>query len=363
MGSTLNDGEQYMAKTSATTQDMVKEYYGQVLQTNRDLKTTACCSVEVMPKHLRPLVDNIEEEVRARFYGCGAPLPPVLEGKTILDLGSGSGRDCYLLSQLVGPQGKVIGVDMTDEQLAVARKHLDTHMKRFGFAKPNIDFRKGNMEDLKALDIADNSVDVVVSNCVFNLSPDKPRLFAEVFRVLKPGGELYFSDVFSDRRVPPALVKDPVLLGECLSGALYVHDFKRMMRDVGCLDVREISRGPVSLGSSEIDRKIGMITFSSITYRAFKLDLEDLCEDYGQVAYYQGTIPEHPHTFALDDHHLFKTGVPMLVCGNTADMISKTRFAPHFKVVGDKSTHHGLFDCGPTPSTGTGAAANGAACC
>jgi arsenite methyltransferase len=356
-----------MTKAFATTEEMVKEYYGQVLQTNRDLKTTACCSVETMPKHLRPLVDKIEEEVRARFYGCGAPLPSALEGKTVLDLGCGSGRDCYLLSQLVGPKGSVIGVDMTDEQLAVARKHLDTHMKRFGFTKPNIDFRKGYMENLKGLDIADNSVDVVVSNCVFNLSPDKDRLFSEIFRVLKPGGELYFSDVFSDRRVPAELVKDPVLLGECLSGAIYINDFKRMMREVGCLDVREISRGPVSLGSAEIERMIGMITFTSITYRAFKIQLEDLCEDYGQVAYYQGTIPEHPHTFALDDHHLFKTGVPMMVCGNTADMVSKSRFAPHFKVVGDKKTHHGLFDCAPSPSSSSSSSTSGGAaagaCC
>jgi arsenite methyltransferase len=222
----------------ATTEEMVKDYYGKVLQTNRDLKTTACCSIEVMPKHLRPLVDKIEEEVRAKFYGCGAPIPAVLEGKTILDLGCGSGRDCYLVSQLVGENGRVIGVDMTDGQLAVARKHLDGHMKRFGFKKPNIEFKQGYIENLKALNIPDASVDVVISNCVFNLSPDKSGLFAEIFRVLKPGGELYFSDVFSDRRIPAPLAKDPVILGECLGGAIYIHDFKRMMREVGCLDVR-----------------------------------------------------------------------------------------------------------------------------
>ena len=105
-----------------------------------------------------------------------------------------------------------------------------------------------------------------------------------------------------------------------------------------------------------------MVRFSSVTFRAFKLDLEDKCEDFGQVAYYNGSIEGHPHSFILDDHHEFFTNKPMLVCGNTADMISKTWYAPHFKVVGDKSRHLGLFDCGPVATPGVENCASGACC-
>jgi arsenite methyltransferase len=123
-----------------------------------------------------------------------------------------------------------------------------------------------------------------------------------------------------------------------------------------------VSSSPLALNNAEIERKAGAIRFSSVTVRAFKLALEDRCEDYGQVAYYLGTMPEHPHQFALDDHHLFHTGRPMLVCGNTADMIEQTRYAAHFRVTGDKRVHHGLFDCGPAGAT---PAADGAqaGCC
>jgi SAM-dependent methyltransferase len=198
-----------------------------------------------------------------------------------------------------------------------------------------------------------------------NLSPDKRRVFAEVFRVLKPGGELYFSDVFAGRRVPEPLTRDPVLLGECLGGALYIEDFRRIMREVGCLDYRVVSKRRLSLDNPEIERKAGMVDFYSVTVRAFKLDLEDLCEDYGQVATYLGTIPESPHRFVLDDHHTFHTGQPMLVCGNSAAMVQETRFGKHFRVTGDKSVHFGPFDCGPlgASSSTTGGDAPSGACC
>jgi arsenite methyltransferase len=292
----------------------------------------------------------LHDEVKARFYGCGSPIPPALDGITVLDLGCGSGRDCYVISKLVGPQGSVIGLDMTEEQLAVARRHRDHHARRFGWA--NADFRQGYIEDLAGAGIADASVDLVISNCVLNLSPDKPRAFREIFRVLKPGGELYFSDVFADRRVPRALAEDPVLLGECLGGALYVEDFRRLMGQAGCRDARIVSSAPLALTDPEIVRKAGFVGFSSMTIRAFKLDLEDRCEDFGQVATYRGSLAESPHAFVLDDHHRFQAGKPMLVCGNTADMVSRTRYAGHFTVTGDKSVHYGLFDCGPVSAAG-----------
>lgn len=346
---------------AAAVIESVREYYGRVLKSSADLKTSACCLGETLPAHVREALRDVHPEVLERFYGCGSPIPPALEGATVLDLGSGSGRDCYVLSKLVGRSGRVIGVDMTEEQLDVARRHRAWHAERYGYA--NVEFRSGYIEDLASAGIADASVDLVVSNCVLNLSPDKPRVFREIFRVLKPGGELYFSDVFADRRIPPALAADPVLLGECLGGALYIEDFRREMARVGCLDARVLVSSPLALGDPQIERKAGHIRFFSMTVRAFKLDLEDRCEDFGQVAIYLGTEPNHPHAFVLDDHHRLEAGRPMRVCGNTADMLGLTRYAPHFRVIGDKSVHFGLFDCSPADLTRTSEAGAKAGCC
>lgn len=346
--------------TTTRIKDQVKEYYGKILATKNDLKTSTCCSIEALPPHHRQALSLIDDEILSKFYGCGSPIPSALEGCTVLDLGCGTGRDVYLAAQLVGPAGFVIGVDMTDEQLEVARRHVDSQMARFGFGKANVDFRQGYIEDLESCGIADNSVDVVISNCVINLSPDKERVFSEIFRVLKPGGELYFADVFSGRRIPDELCHDPVLYGECLSGALYIEDFRRMLQRLGCQDYRVVSKRQISLDNPAVEAKAGMIDFYSITVRAFKLAfLEDICEDFGQSATYLGTISEHPHRFPLDDHHTFVTGKPMLVCGNSAAMVQETRFGRHFRVSGDRSIHFGPFDCAPAASK----EAAGDSCC
>lgn len=338
-----------------TTQAQVRDYYGTQLQTSQDLKTNACCTTDIPAAH-RQILAQLEGEVLEKYYGCGVAVPDGIEGCTVLDLGSGSGRDAFLLSKLVGEHGRVIGVDMTEEQLAVARRHVAAHTARFGYAQPNVEFRHGYIEDLRAAGIADNSVDVVVSNCVLNLSTDKAATYREIFRVLRPGGELFIADVFADRRVPEALRHDPVLYGECLSGAMYLEDFRRLLRELGIRDYRVVARRQLSIENEAIERQVGNIKFYSITVRAFKLDLEDQCEDYGQVATYLGT-PDSPHRFVLDDHHVFETGRPMLVCGNTADMVSQTRYGAAFRVSGDKSQHFGLFPCGPAPASGAGEAA------
>ncbi len=351
-----------MANGSELTLEAVRNYYGRVLQSTKDLQTSACCTMERLPRHLAEIEAQLHTEVKDKFYGCGSPLPPALDGATVLDMGCGSGRDTFILSKLVGQAGQVIGVDMTPEQLSVAERHLDFHRKAFGYERGNVRLAPGYIEDLKGVGIEDASIDLVVSNCVVNLSPDKRRVFAEIFRVLKPGGELYFSDVFAGRRVPKPLTEDPVLLGECLGGALYIEDFRRILRELGCLDYRVVVKRQLTLDNPEIAAKAGMIDFYSMTIRAFKLPLEDLCEDYGQVAYYDGKIAQHPHTFVLDDHHVFRTGQPMLVCGNTADMVSKSRYGEHFKIVGDKAVHHGPFDCAPPASPVAVATATGACC-
>lgn len=332
----------------------IQQYYGETLSSHRDLKTGACCSPAAMPSYLRAWLRDVPREVTDRFYGCGSPIPAAAEGATVLDLGCGTGCDAFLCSRLVGPDGRVIGIDMTPQQLAVAERGLAEHRRVTGL--DNVAFRLGSIEDLAAAGVASASIDVVVSNCVLNLASDKGRVLAEVFRVLKPGGELFFSDVFADRRIPAALLEDPVLRGECLSGALYFEDFRRSLQALGCDDARVVARSEVPLLDDGIERLIGHVRFESITVRAFKLDLEDRCEDYGQVATYRGTIPHHPHAFDLDDHHRFETGRPMLVCGNTADMLQKTRYAAHFAVTA-RGAHFGLFDCARV------AAVAPAACC
>ena len=342
--------------------EKVKDYYGKQLQGNEDLVSGACCCTEKPPAEIREILPLIADEIMSKFYGCGSPLPPLLSGMTVLDLGCGTGRDVYIASKLAGESGCVTGVDMTTEQIEVARKYQEEQRGRFGFKSSNVKFLQGYIEDLKSLGIEDNSVDVVISNCVINLSPAKEQVFREIYRVLKPGGELFFSDVFSDRRIPEALAADPVLRGECLSGVLYTEDFRRIMAASGWADFRYTSVRALDMGGEGIEEKLGFAAFSSRTVRAFKLaDLEDICEDYGQVAYYDGSIPGHPHYFDLDDHHRFFTGKPMLVCGNTASMLSNTRYGKAFKVVGDRSAHYGIFGgCGGEGSADDPAAGS---CC
>ncbi len=322
--------------------DSVKQYYGKILNNNKDLKTSACCSIESFSEHIKAIIGKIEPEILEKFYGCGSPLPKFLDGAKVLDLGSGSGRDVYIAAALVGEKGFVTGIDMTDEQLDTANKYKDIQMKNFGFSKCNVDFKKGYIEDLKEAGIKDNSQDVVISNCVINLSPDKKSVFSEIFRVLKPGGELYFSDIFADRRIPDEIKNDSVLYGECIGGAMYIEDFRRMLRDLGCLDIRYLSRRKINIDDPKLAEKAGNIVFYSMTVRVFKLDdLEDICEDFGQIACYKGAIPLEPHKFVLDDHHTFYTNKPIAVCGNTASMLMNTRFGKHFKIIGDKSCHFG----------------------
>ena len=330
--------------------EQVQEYYGEVLQGSDDLQTNACCTDDSMPRFVKNALAKVHDEVMARYYGCGLVAPEQLKGCAILDLGSGSGRDCYVLSQFVGESGRVVGVDMTDAQLEVANRHLAYHQDAFGYTTGNVEFRKGYIEKLDELDLPDNSFDVIVSNCVINLSPDKEAVFREAYRLLKPGGELYFSDVYADRRVPTSLKSDPELYGECLSGALYWNDFLRLAKKAGFADPRLVEDRPITIDNERIEQKIGHIGFYSATYRLFKIaELEDACEDYGQVAMYQGSIKESPHQFILDNHHVFQTGKPMLVCANTAAMIQSTRLAQYFEVQGDLSVHYGLFeDCGET---------------
>ncbi|OFW71952.1 MAG: methyltransferase type 11 [Alphaproteobacteria bacterium RBG_16_64_48] len=349
--------------------EVVKDYYGKVLKSSKDLKTSACCDGGSVPAHLEALLANVHEEVRAKYYGCGIVVPAALEGRRVLDLGSGSGRDVYLISQLVGPAGEVAGIDMTDEQLATAEAHADWHMRAFGYGSRNVRFLKGYIEKLGELGLAPASFDVIVSNCVINLSVDKLAVLRGAFDLLKPGGELYFADVYCDRRLSDEIKSDPLLYGECLGGALYWNDFIPMAKQAGFLDPRLVTSRPINVENEAMRAKLGQAKFFSATYRLFKLDgLETACEDYGQAVVYKGSVPEQPDAFELDGHHLIERGKVFPVCGNSWRMLADTRFAPHFDFLGDFGTHYGIFPgCGTSIPFATAASpaksGGGSGCC
>lgn len=328
--------------------EQVQAYYGKTLSQSEDLQTNACCDPSSMPAFVKSALANIHDEVLAKYYGCGLTIPFELEGMRVLDLGCGAGRDVYALAQLVGENGYVVGVDMTEEQLAVARSHQEYHREKFGYTQSNVEFIKGNIEHLDELNLDDDSFDIIVSNCVINLATDKNAVLREAKRLLKQGGEMYFSDVYADRRVPAHLVDDEVLYGECLSGALYWNDFLNLAKQNGFADPRLVEDKPITINNPEIEEKVGDIRFYSATYRLFNIDeLEPACEEYGQHVVYKGSLAESADTFLLDSHHAINKGEAFSVCGNTALMLEKSRFAKHFEFHGDMNEHQGIFEgCG-----------------
>ena len=244
--------------------------------------------------------------------------------------------------------GKVVGVDMTLEQLDVANKNIDWHTQKFGYEKSNVEFKLGFIEKLDELGLEPGSFDIVISNCVINLSPDKEAVLRQVYRLLKPGGEFYFSDVYSSQRVPNKLRCDEVLWGECISGALYWNDFLRLSKMCGFKDPRLVEDSEITVKNSLIQSILGGIKFFSATYRLWKIEeLDSDCEDYGQAVIYNGGIEAQSDRFRLDSHHVLLTGKVFPVCGNTFRMLKQTRLEKYFSFIGDFSRHYGIFEgCG-----------------
>ncbi|KAL7717020.1 methyltransferase domain-containing protein [Entamoeba marina] len=322
------------------THDAVKEYYGKILQGTNDLKTN-CCKSERPPQHILDILPKIHDDVQSHYYGCGLVIPTDVENTTVIDLGSGSGRDCYILSHLVGENGHVIGVDMTEEQLAIANKYVDYHTEKFGYKKANVEFRKGYIEDLKGVNIEDNTVDIIVSNCVINLVPNKEDVLRECFRVLKNGGEMYFSDVYSNKRVTDELRNDKLLYGECISGAMYYNDFLNVAKKVGFVSPRLVTSRRLTIDREEVEKKVEGYSFFSATYRLFKCDgLEQGEEDFGDKVTYKGD-----NSFVFDEHNTFVSKQETCVSRNTFLMLQQSRFAQFFDFV-QGSLHLGAFPRG-----------------
>ncbi|WP_374053135.1 methyltransferase domain-containing protein [Xenorhabdus taiwanensis] len=328
----------------------VQNYYGTTLSSKEDLVTNVCTVDEPPSDEIKAILKAIHPDVQQRFYGCGTPFPPLLAGSTVLDLGCGSGRDCFILSKLVGPEGKVIGVDTTLKQIEFAKSYIEYHREAYDYKESNVHFIHGNIESLDLLNLPQNSVDVIVSNCVINLAAAKSDVLQGMVRLLKPGGEIYFADIFSDRRLSQELKNDPLLIGECIGDVLYYGDFMRIARDAGFRDIRIVASNLKAIRNNAIEEKLRGARLYSMTLRLFNIDLEDSCEDYGQVAIYKGNLPDAPIRFMFDQEHVFETGKVVPICRNTADIICKSRYHNLFSVIGEVHTHYGIFNCGTASS-------------
>ena len=327
----------------------VKERYASGAQAR---ETALCCPVEYDPEFLKV----IPQEVIDRDYGCGDPSKYLRPGETVLDLGSGTGKICFIASQVVGPKGKVIGVDMTDEMLDVARRHAPTVAGRIGYG--NVEFRKGRIQDLgldlERLDtalrerpitdaasflkadelaaelrlkhplVADQSVDVVVSNCVLNLvdSRSKGQLFAEIFRVLKIGGRAVISDIVSDEPSPEHLQNDPELWSGCISGALTEDGFLAAFQQAGFYGIRILKR------DVEAWQTVEGIEFRSVTLEAFK-GKQGPCFERNQAVIYKGPFKE----VLDDDNHRMERGGRYAVCDKTYNLYRKAPYAEYFEFI------------------------------
>ncbi len=307
----------------------------------KEHQPSLCCPTEYDGRYLT----IIPEEIIAKDYGCGDPTRYINEGETVLDLGSGAGKNCYIIAQKVGKNGQVIGVDFNDEMLNLARKYQSEIGDKIGCV--NTKFIKGKIQDLKLplltmeswlkdhpihnLDdvraweiecdrlkkdetlVPDNTIDVVVSNCVLNLvkSEDKKQLFAEIFRVLKKGGRAVISDIVCDQDLPQEIIDDPDLWSGCLAGAFREDLFLEMFADAGFYGieilVREVEPWQVIKG----------IEFRSLTVRAYK-GKEGECKETNQAVVYKGPWKQVQD----DDGHTYFRGERMAVCEKTFQILT-----------------------------------------
>jgi SAM-dependent methyltransferase len=325
------------------TENATRERYSAAAQTR---EPALCCPVD----YDRALLEPIPQEVIERDYGCGDPSRYVRPGETVLDLGSGGGKICFIASQIVGPEGRVIGVDLNPEMLDLARSAAPEVARRVGHA--NVEFRRGRIQDL-ALDVdrleswlganpvrsledwarleeektrlrrdhplvASGSVDLVVSNCVLNLvrESDKGALFEEIYRVLRPGGRIAISDIVSDETVPEHLKQDPELWSGCVSGAFQEHDLLRRLEAVGFYGIA------IDKWEEEPFAVVEGIEFRSLTITARK-GKEGPCLEGGHAVVYKGPWRE----VLDDDGHRLERGVRTAVCAKTFRILTSEPYS------------------------------------
>ncbi|XP_069756287.1 arsenite methyltransferase-like isoform X1 [Narcine bancroftii] len=311
--------------------EKVKDYYGKKMKKTEDLLLNVCVPpAKPIPKYVQDALKDVHEEVTSRYFGCGLVVPECLENCWILDLGSGSGQDCYMLSKLVGEKGRVIGIDMTEEQIQVAKKFINYHTQKFGFSKPNVEFIHGYIEKLGDVGLKDNSFDVVISNCVINLSPDKPAVLREAYRVLKDGGEMYFSDIYADRELPKAVRTHKVLWGEGLGGALWWKELFNIAKEVGFSAPRLICASQFPVANKELEEMIGDCKFVSATYRLFKIPAGAPREKCHVT--YNGSITGCREKLDFDITHTFNEGETIVVDEEMAAVLKTSRFADKFTI-------------------------------
>ncbi|XP_020646565.3 arsenite methyltransferase [Pogona vitticeps] len=309
----------------------VQDYYAKELKTREDLKTNACITLtKPLPTFIKEALQCVHEEVSAKFYGCGLVVPECVEDCLILDLGSGSGRDCYMLSKLIGENGHVTGIDITESQVEVAKKHIDYHMNKFGYQKPNVNFIRGAIEKLDEAGLKSESFDIVISNCVVNLSPDKRAVLREVYRVLKVGGEMYFTDVYASHDLPEVSRKHRVLWGECLGGALWWKDLYKIAQEVGFQPPRLVTASRITIGNKELESVVGECQFVSATFRLFKIP-KDFSIQRCEVIY-TGGITGHEKELEFDVNYKFKQGGVVDVDEDMAAILQKSRFSGKFLI-------------------------------
>ena len=335
-----------MAETYTGSEDAVSQRYSQAAQ---EREAALCCPVTYDPKYLEIIPDEIIE----RDYGCGDPTAYVRPGDTVLDLGSGGGKLCYIASQIVGAEGRVIGVDCNQEMLSLARKYRPEVARLTGF--DNVEFRFGRIQDL-ALDldlfaekvdalsgsgpshalevlrltkqlrtempmIKSNSVDCVISNCVLNLVDpnDRLALFGEIHRVLKKGGRAAISDIVSDEDVPPELQSDGHLWSGCISGAWREDLFAKQFEEAGFYGVE------INKYQDEAWQVINGIEFRSVTVMAYK-GKEGPCLERNQAVIYKGPFKQ----IHDDDGHVYRRGERVAVCDKTYQILMREPYAGQF---------------------------------
>ena len=337
---------------------------------NAAKEVEACLCVPV--SYDKNLLNIIPDEIIAKDYGCGDPSRYIREAETVLDLGSGSGKACYIISQIVGAKGKVIGIDFNPPMLELARKYQKSVADKLGYH--NVEFRRGKIQDLKTnlelVDgylqqnparsvadlarleefesrirrehplIADESIDVIVSNCVLNLvrPQDKRQLFAEMYRVLKRGGRVAISDIVSDEPVPEHLAQDPNLWSACVSGAFREEEFLRAFEEAKFHGIR------IEEFTSEPYQTIEGIEFRAITVTAYK-GKEGPCIERNQAVIYRGPWKQ----VIDDDGHTLERGARMAVCDKTFKLYSQPPYAGQFILVPPREEiaveDAGPFDC------------------